>query len=165
MVRTSFSNKKEPRRTSIFDIRAHLNANLPGRWLGRFSQSDSPFLTWPPWSPDLTPLQFFSYGVTSRNVSTCPLYHVVYHSGDKGSWRQSLLSTNRCCNLCGRELIAGLTSATSPRVDISSACKVRQKFWVFLPLLTSSPSARPLRLLYRRGRNSWRDLRITLYWE
>ena len=155
----------EPRRTSIFDIRAHLNANLPSRWLGRISQSDSPFLTWPPWSPDLTPLQFFSYGVTSRNMCTCPLYHVIYHSCDKGSWRRSLLSTDRCCNLCGRKLITGLTSAASPMVDISSTRKVQQKLWVFLPLLTSSPSAWPSWLLYYRGRKSWRDLWITLYWE
>ena len=93
-MRTSFYNKTEPRHTSIFDIHAHLSANLPGRWLGRISQSDSPFLTWPPWSPDLTPLQFFSYGVTSRNMCTCPLYHVIYHSFDKGSWRRSLLSAD-----------------------------------------------------------------------
>jgi len=33
---------------------------------------------------------------------------------------------------------------------------------VSLPLLTCSPSAWPSRLLYRRGRNSRRDLWITL---
>jgi len=31
-----------------------------------------------------------------------------------------------------------LTSAASPRVDISSTCKVGQKLGVFLPLLTYS---------------------------
>ena len=38
-------------------------------------------------------------------------------------------------------LIIGLTSATSPMVDISSTRKVGQKLGVSLPLLTSSPSA------------------------
>jgi len=37
------------------DVRAHLNANLPGRWIGRASHNDSPLLPWRPRSPDLTP--------------------------------------------------------------------------------------------------------------
>ena len=49
------------------------------------------------------------------------------------------------------------------RVDISSTCKVGQKIGVSVPLLTCSRSAWPSRLLYRRGRNSRRDLWITLY--
>jgi hypothetical protein len=93
----------------------------------------------------------------------CPLCHVIYHSCNKGSWRQSLLTTAIRCNVCGRNLITGLTSAASPRVDISSTCKVGQKLGVCLPLLIRSPSAWPSRLLYRRGRKSRRDLRITLY--
>ena len=67
------------------------------------------------------------------------------------------------CNTCGRNLITELTSAASPRVDISSTCKVGQKLGVSLPLLTCSPSAWPSRLLYRRGRKTQRDLRTTLY--
>jgi len=43
--------------------------------------------------------------------------------------------------VCGRNLITGLTSAASPRVDILSTCKVRQKLGVSLPLLTCSPLA------------------------
>jgi hypothetical protein len=65
---------------------------------------------------------------------------------------------------CDRNLITGLTSAASPRVDISSTCKVGQKLRVSLPLLTCSPSALPSRLLYRRCRKSWRDMWITLYY-
>jgi hypothetical protein len=65
--------------------------------------------------------------------------------------------------VCGRNLITGLTSAASPRVDISSTCKVEQKLEVSLPLLTCSPSAWPSRLLHRGGRKSRRDLWITLY--
>jgi len=38
--------------------------------------------------------------------------------------------------MCGRNLITGLTSAASPRVDISSTCNVGQKLGVSLPLLT-----------------------------
>jgi hypothetical protein len=67
------------------------------------------------------------------------------------------------CNVCGRNFITGLTSAASPRVDISSTCKVGQKLGVCLLLLTCSPSAWPSRLPYCRGRKSRRNLRITLY--
>jgi hypothetical protein len=56
-----------------------------------------------------------------------------------------------------------LASAASPRVDISSTCKVGQKLGVSLPLLTWSPSAWPSRLPYRRVRKSEKDLWITLY--
>jgi hypothetical protein len=66
-------------------------------------------------------------------------------------------------NACRRNLITGLTSAASPRVHISSTCKVGQKLGVSLPLLSCSPSAWPFRLLYRRGRKSRRDLWITVY--
>jgi hypothetical protein len=65
--------------------------------------------------------------------------------------------------VCGRNLITGLTSATSPRADISSTCKVGQKVGVSLPLLTCSSSAWASQLLYCRGRKSQRDLWITLY--
>ena len=41
--------------------------------------------------------------------------------------------------MCGRNLITGLTSAASPRVDILSTCKVGQKLGVSLTLLTCSP--------------------------
>ena len=105
----------------------------------------------------------FSYGVTSRIVCTCLLCHVIYHNCDKGSWRQSLLSTAKCCNACRRNLIKGLTSAASPRVHVSSTCKVGQKLGLSLPLLTCFPSAWPSRLLYSRGRKPRRDLLITLY--
>ena len=44
-------------------------------------------------------------------------------------------------HVCGRNMITLLTSAASPRVDISSTCKVGQKVGVPLPLLTCSPSA------------------------
>ena len=66
-------------------------------------------------------------------------------------------------HVCGRNLITGLTSAASPRVDISSTSKVGQKLGVSLPLLICSPLAWPSRLQYRRGRKSRRDLWITLY--
>jgi hypothetical protein len=56
-----------------------------------------------------------------------------------------------------------LTSVASPRVHISSTCKVWQKLGVSLPLLTCSPAAWPSRLLYCRGQKSRRDLWITLY--
>ena len=75
----------------------------------------------------------------------------------------SMSTEGETCNICGRNLIIGSTSATSPRVDISSTCKVGQKLGMPLPLLTCSLSAWPSRLLYRRRRKSRRDLWITLY--
>ena len=39
------------------DVRASLNEQFPGRWIGR----DGP-TPWPPRSPDLTPLDFFLWG-------------------------------------------------------------------------------------------------------
>jgi len=51
-----------------FDVRAHLNANLPSRWIGRASHNDSPLLTWPPRSPDLTPCDFFLWGYIKDRV-------------------------------------------------------------------------------------------------
>ena len=39
-------------------------------------------------------------------------------------------------HVCARNLITGLTSAASPRVDISSTCKVGQKLRLSHPLLT-----------------------------
>jgi hypothetical protein len=44
-------------------------------------------------------------------------------------------------SVCGRNLITGLISATSRRMDISSTCNAGQKLGVSLPLLTCSPSA------------------------
>jgi hypothetical protein len=65
---------------------------------------------------------------------------------------------------CGGNLITGMTSAASPRVDVWSTCKVGEKLGVSLPLFTCSPSAWPCRLLYRRGRKSRRALWIILYY-
>ena len=62
-----------------------------------------------------------------------------------------------------QELDYSIDICASPRVDISSTCKVGQKFGVSLPLLTCFPSAWPSRLLNRRGRKSRKDLWITLY--
>jgi hypothetical protein len=49
------------------------------------------------------------------------------------------------------------------RKEHINTCEVGHKLGVSLPLLTCSPSAWPPRLLYRRGRKSPTDLRITLY--
>ena len=95
----------------------------------------------------------------------CPTLQVLDMStvGDAADVNPVIKFLPHTYNLCGGNLITVLTSASSPRVDISSTCKVGQKFGVSLPLLTCSPSAWPTRLLYRRGQKSRRDLRITLY--
>ena len=55
-----------------FDVRAHLNAILPGRWIGRASHNDSPLLPWPPRSPDLNPCDFFLWGYIKDRVYVPP---------------------------------------------------------------------------------------------
>lgn len=40
------------------DVRAHLTARFPGGWIGRGGP-----ITWPPRSPDITPLDFFFVGL------------------------------------------------------------------------------------------------------
>jgi hypothetical protein len=45
----------------------------------------------------------------------------------------------RFCNVCGKNLITGLKCTASPRVAISSSCKVGQKLGASLPPLTCSP--------------------------
>ena len=58
-----------------FDVCAHLIANLPGRWIGHASHNDSPLLPWPPWSPDLTPCNFFLWGYIKDHVYVPPMPH------------------------------------------------------------------------------------------
>jgi len=55
------------------DVRAHLNANLPGCWIGRASHNDSPLLPWPPRSPDPTPCDFFLWGYVKDRVYVPPM--------------------------------------------------------------------------------------------
>ena len=61
--------------------------------------------------------------------------------GDAADVNPVIKFLTHTCNVCGRNLITVLTSAASPRVDISSTCKVGQKLGVSLTLLTCSPSA------------------------
>jgi hypothetical protein len=56
--------------------------------------------------------------------------------GDAADVKPVIKFLPHTCNVCGRNLITGLKSAASPRVDISSTCKVGQKLRVSLPLLT-----------------------------
>ena len=95
----------------------------------------------------------------------CPTLQVLDMStlGDAAGVNPIIKFLPRTLHVCGRNLIRVLTSAASPRVDISSTCKVGQKLGVSLPLLAFSPSKGPSRLLYRRGRKSRREIRITLY--
>jgi hypothetical protein len=90
------------------------------------------------------------------------LPHTLQHLAVDATTASTILRRS-CCKSRGRNLITGLTSAASPRVDISSTCKIGQKLGVSLPLLTCSPLAWPSGLLYRRGQKSRRDLWITLY--
>ena len=96
--------------------------------------------------------------------SFCPNLQVLDRCtlGDAADVNPVIKFLSHTCNVCGRNLITGLTSAASPRVDMSSTCKVGQKLGVSLALLTCSPSAWSSLLLYRRGRKSRRDLWITL---
>ena len=59
----------------------------------------------------------------------CPILHVIDMStlGDEADVNPVIKFLPHTCNVCGRNLITGLTSASSPRVDISITCKVGQK--------------------------------------
>ena len=83
----------------------------------------------------------------------------------RAEWLPVRCETKRPAGAIGRDCRACARNVCQEpsEVNISSTCKVEQKNGVSLPLLTCSPSAWPSRLLYRRGRKSRRDLRITLY--
>ena len=52
------------------NVRAWLNENFDGCWMGRMSAN----LPWPPWSPDLTPMDFFLWGFIKSIVYQSRLY-------------------------------------------------------------------------------------------
>ena len=90
----------------------------------------------------------------------CPTLQVLDFStlGDGADVNSVIKFLPHTLHVCGRNLIKGLTSAASPRLEHSSTCKLGQKIGVSLPLLTCSLSAWPFRLLYCRGRKSRMDL-------
>ena len=55
------------------DVRGYLNQFLPGRWIGRATNADNTFCTWPPRSPDLTVCDFFLWGYIKDSVYIPPL--------------------------------------------------------------------------------------------
>ena len=83
------------------------------------------------------------------------------HPWWRGRCQSSSCDTRR--NACRRNLITGLTSAASPRVHISSTCKVGQKLGEILYLMICSFLPCLSWLLRSRVRKSRRDLWITLY--
>ena len=72
-----------------FDVRAHLNTNLPGRWIRRASHNDSPLLTSPPRSPYLTLCDFFLWGYIKDRVymSPCATWFTTAATKDCGGSR------------------------------------------------------------------------------
>lgn len=50
-------------------VRNWLNEHFPGRWMGRGADGDSN-IAWPPYSPDLTPPDFFLWGFIKSKVYT-----------------------------------------------------------------------------------------------
>lgn len=56
-MRTFISNKMGRLHTTIVDVQAYLDENLPNRWIGRRGS-----VKYSPRSPDLTPLDFFLWG-------------------------------------------------------------------------------------------------------
>jgi len=59
--------------THYKDVRGYLNRNLPQRWIGRAGKEDDALMRWPPWSPDLTPCDFFFWGFLKDTVFVPPL--------------------------------------------------------------------------------------------
>lgn len=55
------------------DVRQWLDLNFPLRWMGRGSKENPAPFRWPPYSPDLTPCDFFLWGyMKSRIYRTQP---------------------------------------------------------------------------------------------
>jgi hypothetical protein len=50
-------------------VRNYLTATFPARWMGRAS----PNYPWPPYSPDLTPMDFFLWGFIKSRVYSTPI--------------------------------------------------------------------------------------------
>jgi hypothetical protein len=49
-------------------VKAFLNDNFPGRWIGRGGPVD-----WPAYSPDLTPCDFWLWGMVKDQVYSAPM--------------------------------------------------------------------------------------------
>lgn len=54
-------------------VRNFLNETFPNRWMGR----GSPNLPWPPYSPDLTPMDFFLWGFLKSRVYGTPIADIT----------------------------------------------------------------------------------------
>jgi transposase len=54
-------------------VRNFLSAKFPNRWMGR----SSPNFPWPPYSPDLTPCDFFLWGWIKSQVYTTPVADIT----------------------------------------------------------------------------------------
>ena len=54
------------------DVRAFLNQQLQGRWIGRAAERDLKMMKWPPRSPDLIPLDFYFLGYAKGKVYFTP---------------------------------------------------------------------------------------------
>jgi len=54
-------------------VREFLNQHLPQRLIGRGTDDDQMLLSWPPRSPDATPLDFFQWGYVKDQVYVPPL--------------------------------------------------------------------------------------------
>lgn len=54
------------------DVRQLLDTHFPGRWIGRGGP-----ITWPPRSPDITPLDFFLWGYVKDRVYQTPVQDLV----------------------------------------------------------------------------------------
>jgi hypothetical protein len=107
------------------DAHADLSAHFPGSWIGHSSDGDSPLLSWPPGSPDLTPCGFFLWGYIKDHVYVPPMPCAL------PQLQQRIVEVVTAMNSEILQCVwQELTSAASPWVDISSTCKVGQKLGV-----------------------------------
>ena len=54
-------------------VRRFLHETLPQRWIGRTGPKDLALHSWPPWSSDMTPCDFFLWGYVKERVYVPPL--------------------------------------------------------------------------------------------
>ncbi|PNF22007.1 hypothetical protein B7P43_G17590 [Cryptotermes secundus] len=88
------------------EVREYLNSRFPGRWIGIAAPK-----AWPPRSPDLTPLDFFSYGDSLKIECSYRLCLQMSLSSELELLPQLQKRDQRCYVACGKRLTTGGTSA------------------------------------------------------
>jgi hypothetical protein len=73
----SYLCKMEHRHILARRVRDWLDETFPLRWMGRGTANEPAPFAWPPFSPDLTPMDFFLWGWIKSRVYTTPIGNIA----------------------------------------------------------------------------------------